>query len=105
MVGIETSGNTHWFESVLARLGHELWIGDATNDPAAGCAEAEARPASGEADSEADGGESLSHDLDSDVAERDLRQLLMHRHHLVRMRTRVKNQLQHIALNQGVQQK
>ena len=39
------------------------------------------------------------------VAERDLRQLLMHRHHLVRMRTRVKNQLQHIALNQGVQKK
>jgi transposase len=31
--------------------------------------------------------------------------LLMHRHQLVRMRTRVKNQLQHIALNQGVQKK
>ena len=39
------------------------------------------------------------------MEERDLRQLLMHRHHLVRMRTRVKNQLQHIALNQGVQKK
>jgi transposase len=32
------------------------------------------------------------------VAERDLRQLLIHRQHLVRMRTRIKNQLQHIAL-------
>jgi transposase len=39
------------------------------------------------------------------VVERDLRQLLMHRQHLVRMRTRVKNQLQHIALNQGWQKK
>ena len=39
------------------------------------------------------------------MEERDLRQLLMHRHHLVRMRTRVKNQLQHIALNQGLQKK
>jgi transposase len=29
----------------------------------------------------------------------------MHRQHLVRMRTRVKNQLQHIALNQGLQKK
>ncbi len=29
----------------------------------------------------------------------------MHRQHLVRMRARVKNQLQHIALNQGVQKK
>ena len=29
VVGIEASGNTHWFESLLARCGHELWIGDA----------------------------------------------------------------------------
>jgi transposase len=35
------------------------------------------------------------------LAERDQRQLLMHRHKLVRMRAQVKNQLQHIALNQG----
>ncbi len=36
---------------------------------------------------------------------RDSRQLLLHRHKLVQMRTRVKNELQHLALNQGVQQK
>src|ERR1700682_1301057 len=29
LVGIEASGNTHWFESLLARCQHELWIGDA----------------------------------------------------------------------------
>ncbi len=29
IVGIETSGNTHWFESLLAGCGHQLWIGDA----------------------------------------------------------------------------
>jgi transposase len=39
------------------------------------------------------------------LAERDLRQLLKHRHTLVQMRTRIKNQLQHIALNQGWQKK
>jgi transposase len=39
------------------------------------------------------------------AAERDLRQLLIHRQHLVRMRARVKNQLQHVALNQGWQKK
>jgi transposase len=39
------------------------------------------------------------------VGERDLRQLLIHRQHLVRMRARIKNQLQHIALNQGWQKK
>src|SRR5260370_854006 len=29
LVGIEASGNTHWFESLLVRCQHELWIGDA----------------------------------------------------------------------------
>ena len=36
---------------------------------------------------------------------RDLRQLLWHRHRLVQMRTRVKNQLQAVALNEGIRQK
>jgi transposase len=39
------------------------------------------------------------------LGERDLRQLLQHRDKLVRMRTQVKNQLQHMALNQGQQKK
>ena len=37
------------------------------------------------------------------AAQRDLRQLLIHRHKLVEIRTRVKNGLQHLALNRGVQ--
>jgi transposase len=36
---------------------------------------------------------------------RDLRQLLLHRYKLVTMRARVKNELQHLCLNQGVQRK
>jgi len=36
-------------------------------------------------------------------AERDVRQLLLHRHQRVRMRTQAKNQLQALMLNQGVQ--
>jgi transposase len=36
---------------------------------------------------------------------RDLRQLLWHRHRLVQMRTRIMNQLQAVALNQGVRRK
>lgn len=39
------------------------------------------------------------------AAERDQRQLLLHRSKLVRMRTRVKTELQHLALNQGMQKK
>jgi transposase len=105
VVGVEATGNTHWFESLLARCGHELWMGDAA---------AIARQ----------NGRKQKHDRRDarlilevmvakrfpriwvpTVAERDLRQLLMHRQHLVRMRTRIKNQLQHIALNQGWQKK
>jgi len=37
--------------------------------------------------------------------ERDLRQLLIHRHKLVGIRSRVKNGLQHLLLNRGVQLK
>jgi transposase len=105
VVGIETSGNTHWFESLLAGCGHQLWIGDA-----AAIARQEGRK--------------QKHDRRAaklilklmvenrfpriwvpTVAERDLRQLLVHRQHLVRMRARIKNQLQHIAINQGWQKK
>jgi len=32
---------------------------------------------------------------------RDLRQLLWHRHRLVQMRTRIMNQLQAVAMNEG----
>ena len=35
----------------------------------------------------------------------DLRELVLHRHKLVEMRTRIKNQLQHVALNEGLQKK
>jgi transposase len=41
----------------------------------------------------------------ADQLNRDLRQLLWHRHRLVQMRTRVMNQLQAVALNEGVQRK
>ena len=40
-----------------------------------------------------------------DVDNRDLRQLLWHRHRLVQMRTRVMNQLQAVALNEDMRRK
>jgi transposase len=39
------------------------------------------------------------------VRSSDLRQLVWHRHKLVQMRTRIKNQRQHVALDQGLQKK
>src|SRR5215471_4561428 len=105
VVGVEASGNTHWFESLLAGCRHELWIGDA-----AAIARQEGRKQKHDRRAAA-----LILKLMVEnrfpriwvptVAERDLRQLLIHRHHLVGMRSRIKNQLQHIALNQGWQKK
>ncbi len=30
VVGIEASGYSHWFEAMLLKLGHQVWVGDAT---------------------------------------------------------------------------
>jgi len=105
VVGIETSGNTHWFESLLARCGHQIWIGDA-----AAIARQEGRKQKHDRRSaqlilRLMRENRFPHIWVPTVRERDLRQLLIHRQHLVRMRTRIKNQLQHIALNQGWQKK
>jgi transposase len=104
-VGVESTGNLLWFERLLQKLGHELWMGDA------GAIRAKA-PRKQKTDVR-DARHLLQLLLENNfpriwvpsVGERDLRQLLKHRHTLVQMRTRVKNQLQHIALNQGMQKK
>jgi transposase len=102
-VGMEASGQSQWFERLLAELGHEVWIGDAAK--IRGSCERKQKTDRRDA-------ELLLKLLDEDrfpriwvptPAERDARQLLLHRHKLVRMRTQVKNQLQALALNQGVQ--
>lgn len=104
-VGMEAVGNSQWFEQLLAELGHELWIGDA------------AKIRSAEVRKQKTDRRDAKLILDLMVAGtfpklwvpsrqvRDVRQLLRHRHKLVEMRTTVKNQLQHLALNQGVRLK
>jgi transposase len=104
-VGIEAGGYSLWFERLLEELGHELWTGD----PAKISAKRVRKQRTDARDAE--------HILDlllrddfprvwrPTLAERDVRQLLLHRHRLVQIRTRVKNQLQALAMNQGVCQK
>lgn len=101
-VGMEASGNSLWLERMLAELGHELWIGDAAQIRA----QVVRRQKTDGRDAE-----HLLQLLTQDrfpriwvpsPAERDLRQLLLHRHKMVQLRRQVKNQLQHLALNQGV---
>ena len=104
-VGIEASGNTRWFERLLQELGHELVIGDAARMRAA----AVRRQKTDQRDADhvlelLESGKFPAIWVPS-AEERDLLQLLLHRHKLVQMRTRIKNQLQHVAMNQGLQKK
>jgi transposase len=101
-VGMEATGHTRWFERLLAELGHELWIGN----PAAIRASAPRKQKTDVRDAEL-----LLRLLMEQrfpriwvppAEERDVRQLLLHRHRLVQMRTRVKNQLRAVALSEGM---
>src|SRR5271170_3023667 len=85
--------------------GHRAVGGRRGADPQGRAAQAEDRPQRCAATAAAVGGGPLSTHLVPDKATRDLRQLLMHRHKLVTMRTSIANQLQAIALNRGVQRK
>ncbi|GAC1631291.1 MAG: hypothetical protein NVS9B14_02920 [Candidatus Acidiferrum sp.] len=104
-VGLEASGQSQWFERLLAELGHELWIGDAAKIRAS----AERKQKTDRRDAEL----LLQLLIENRFpriwvptpAERDARQLLLHRAKLVRVRTQIKNQLQALALNQCVQRK
>jgi transposase len=104
-VGMEASGLARWFERLLAELNIELWIGDATEI-------ARKRERKQKTDRQ-DAQHILRLMLKDDFPQiwvpsgenRDLRQLLWHRHRMVQARTRIMNQLQAIALNEGVRSK
>ena len=101
-VGIEATFPALWFERLLAECGHELWVGDA------------ARIRASEVRKQKTDARDAEHMLDllrtncfpriwvPSLAERDARQLLVHRMKLVRTRTMVKNQLHFLAMSQGV---
>ncbi len=101
-VGIEATGHTHWFEAMLAELGHELWMGDAAKIRASVIRKqkTDARDAAHLLDL-------LRQDRFPKIwrpspSERDLRQLVWHRQKLVWMRGAVKNQLHALAMGEGV---
>jgi len=101
-VGMEATGYAQWFEQMLAKLGYELWVGNAAEIRAAMVRK-----------QKTDSRDAL-HILDllmenrfpriwiPTPAERDLRQLLWHRHKMVCLRTSVRNQLHALAMGQGI---
>jgi transposase len=101
-VGIEATGYTHWFEALLAELGHELWMGDAARIRAAVVRKqkTDARDAAHLLDLLRE--ERFPKIWRPSPGERDLRQLVWHRQKLVWMRGAVKNQLHALAMGEGV---
>jgi transposase len=100
-VGVEATGYSRWFERLLAELGFEVWIGDP--------AEIRTRRAKKQKTDRKDAQLLLKLMLEDTFPNiwtpspenRDLRQLLWHRHRLVQMRTRIMNQLQALAMNEN----
>jgi transposase len=101
-IGMEATGSYGWFRRLLSELGHELVVGDATQIRASN----PRRQKTDKRDAE--------HVLRLLVEDRfpavwqppaeneQLRQLLLHRSRLVRLRARVTNQLDGMAKNEGL---
>ena len=100
-VGMEATGYSRWFERLLAELGIEIWMGDP--------AEIKAKRVKKRKTDRNDALLLLRLLRENNFPQiwipspenRDLRQLLWHRHRLVQMRTRIMNQLQALAMNEG----
>ena len=96
-VGLEATGYSRWFERLLAELGFEVWIGDP--------AEIKTRRVKKQKTDRKDAQLLLRLMREDNFPQiwvpspenRDLRQLVWHRHRLVQMRTRIMNQLQALA--------
>jgi transposase len=101
-VGMEASGHARWFERLVAELQFELWIGDA--------AEIRTKRVRKQKTDRQDAQLILRLLLEDRFPQiwvpswenRDVRQLLWHRHRMVQARTRIMNQLQAVALNEGL---
>jgi transposase len=101
-VGIEATGPIHWFERLLAELGHELWIGDSAKIRASEVRKQKTDERDARLILELLLAKRFPKIWVPTPAERDLRQLLWHRHKLVCLRTMLGNQLHFLAMSQGL---
>jgi transposase len=105
LIGMESTGNCQWFVEMATAAGHDVWIGDA--------AKIRAGEVRAQKHDRRDAALILKLLLEGRFPriwtpsgeEKDLRQLLMHRYKLVRIRAQVKTELQHLAMNQGITKK
>ena len=104
-VGLEATGHRRWFERLLMELGFEMWIGDAAQIAAMRVRKQKTDRQDAQFLLKLMMEDRFPRVWMSSLEDRDLQQLLWHRHRLVQMRTRVLNQLQAIAMNEGIQRK
>src|SRR5260370_42587947 len=98
---MEATGYSRWFERLLAELGFEIWIGDP--------AEIKSKRVKKQKTDRRDAllllrllrEDNFPRIWVPSSENRDLRQLLWHRHRLAQMRTRVMNQPQALAINES----
>ena len=101
-IGMEATCTAQWFERLLNRCGHQLLVGDPATIRASVVRKQKTDPRDARQLLEL----LLTNRFPSiwmpTPAERDTRQLLVHRHKLVSWRTQVRNQLSALARNQGL---
>src|SRR6266849_5718757 len=105
LIGMESTGNSQWFVEMATTAGHEVWIGDA--------AKIRASEVRQQKHDRRDAALLLRLLIEGrfpriwtpSSEQKDMRQLLIHRYKLVRLRAQAKNGLQHLAMNQGLQKK
>ena len=101
-IGVEATGNDRWFRNLMSELGHELLVGDASAIHASAPRE--------QRTDKRDARHILRLLMENrfpavwqpSAGNQEQRQLLLHRCRLVRMGTRIKNQLDSIAKNEGL---
>jgi len=105
LIGMESTGNCQWFVEMATTLGHDVWIGDAAKIRASDVRQQKHDKRDARLLLQLLAERRFPQIWTPSSEQKDLRQLLIHRHKLVRVRTQMKNALQHLAMNQGVLKK
>jgi transposase len=101
-VGLEATGHTPWFQRLMAELGYELWIGDVAQITGMRVRKQKSDRQDAQFLLKLLIEDRFPNIWIPDSKNRDLRQLLWHRHRLVQMRTWILNQLQSVAMSEGL---
>src|SRR2546421_5753125 len=102
VIGLEASGYSPWFEQLLESLGHEVWLGDATEIRR----RARRRQKNDRRDAELILNLLIHNEFPRihrpTATSREILRMLRYRHKLIKMRTIIKNSLQALSIQSGL---